>query len=66
MEALILVGNEAGNLVLLDGDFSFLVLFALCFQRTTSTVSTSVVATPKLPSEITGKTLEEMLRKLSK
>ncbi|PNY10225.1 nuclear pore glycoprotein [Trifolium pratense] len=29
---------------------------------TTSTVSTSVVATPKLPSEITGKTVEEIIK----
>ncbi|KHN20170.1 Nuclear pore glycoprotein p62 [Glycine soja] len=31
-------------------------------QRTTSTVSTSVAASPKLPSEITGKTVEEIIK----
>lgn len=30
-------------------------------NRTTSTVSTSVTATPKSPSEITGKTVEEVI-----
>ncbi|RZC28926.1 Nuclear pore complex protein NUP62 [Glycine soja] len=30
--------------------------------RTTSTVSTSVAASPKLPSEITGKTVEEIIK----